>query len=47
MLLARGVPGDRERAEVVRAEAIEGYRALGMETWVARVSAAAQPSRRS
>jgi tetratricopeptide (TPR) repeat protein len=36
-LLARGRPGDRERALELMARAFDGYRQLGMETWAKRV----------
>ncbi len=44
MLLARGEPGDAARAATLQREALETYRALGMDAWAARV---AQPSSRS
>jgi len=40
MLLARGGPGDRERAEQLFDLALATYRELGMETYAARFSAA-------
>jgi DNA-binding SARP family transcriptional activator len=39
MLLARGSPGDRERAEELLAAALTGYTELGMTSYAARASA--------
>ena len=39
MLLARGEPGDRERANVLLAEARSTYGELGMDVWAERASA--------
>jgi DNA-binding SARP family transcriptional activator len=39
-LLARGGPGDADRAQALLDEVAVGYRALGMEAWAARAAAA-------
>jgi hypothetical protein len=39
-LLARDAPGDADRAQALLDEAVEGYRALGMDAWAARAAAA-------
>ena len=45
MLLARGEPGDRERASGLLAEALATYRELGMEVWAGRAAALDAPER--
>jgi uncharacterized protein HemY len=40
LLLARGSPGDRERAQELLDQALATYRELGMEPYAARASAA-------
>jgi tetratricopeptide (TPR) repeat protein len=40
-LMARGAPGDRERARGHLGDALASYRELGMEAWAARAAALA------
>jgi tetratricopeptide (TPR) repeat protein len=44
MLLARGAPGDAERAQGVLGDAVAGYAAIGMQSWAERARAL-QPAR--